>query len=43
MEALKASLALGKKPVRSVVQIDQPAAQENSAKPKRSKKTASGD
>jgi DNA end-binding protein Ku len=45
MEALKASLALGKKPVRSVVQIDQPeaAAQENSIKPKRTRKSASGD
>ena len=45
MEALKASLALGKKPVRSVVEISQPAAeaQEVAAKPKRTKKSASGD
>jgi DNA end-binding protein Ku len=45
MEALKASLALGRKPVRSVTQIDQPeaVAQENSAKPKRTRKSAAGD
>lgn len=45
MEALKASLALGKKPVRSITQIDQLAASapESAAKPKRSRKSASGD
>jgi DNA end-binding protein Ku len=47
MEALKASLAQGKKPVRSVASADQAGAAESetasAAKPKRGRKVASGD
>ncbi|MGI9101615.1 MAG: Ku protein [Terriglobales bacterium] len=43
MEALKASLALGKKPVRSVAKAESAEAEaESVAKPKRGKRTASG-